>query len=58
MAGLGFPGFFRFGRQGGLWQRLLALRALRAETTDGSSFLKAETAEGGFFLKAETDGHD
>ena len=56
--GLGFPGFFSFGRRGGLWQRLLALRALRAETTDGSPFLKAETAAGGCFLKAETDGHD
>ena len=54
-----------FGRMAFGWRRgpslvarLLALRALRAETPGGSPFLKAETAAGGFFLKAETDGHD
>jgi hypothetical protein len=45
-------------RGSSLVARLLAMRLLRAETTDASPFLKAETAAGGFFLRAETDGHD
>ena len=38
--------------------RLLAMRALRAETQNGMVFIRAETQHGTFHLKAETDGHD
>jgi hypothetical protein len=49
-----------FGWQQGpsLVARLIAMRALRAETANGSPFVKAETAAGALFLRAETDGHD
>ena len=38
--------------------QLLALRALRAETPNGTVFLEAETEHGTVHLKAEIDGHD
>ena len=54
-----------FGRMGFGWRRgsslvarLLAMRALRAETPNGKVFLQAETEHGTFHLKAEIDGHD
>ena len=53
-----FGSGFGWQQQSTLLARLLAMRALRAETTNGSPFLKAETAAGRVFLKAETDGHD
>ena len=54
-----------FGRMAFGWRRgpslvarLLAMRAMRAETQNGTIFIKAETEHGHFHLKAETDGHD
>lgn len=54
-----------FGRMTFGWQRgsslvarLLAARALRAETQNGTVFIKAESQNGAFHLKSEIDGHD
>lgn len=58
--GWGSSGWGSFGWHQGpsLVARLLAMRALRAETQHGTVFLEAETEHGTFHLKAETDGHD
>ena len=49
---------FGWRRGSSLVARLRAMRALRAETQNGTVFLEAETEHGTFHLTAESDGHD